>query len=99
AVDVPQQLRAIRQWLIANPQKRKTSRGMKRFVVSWLTRDQDKGGSRPTGPPQARETEFARHQRECTEILERNVHGDRRHDQPTSNGPAFDLEPGNWRPH
>lgn len=96
AVDVQQKLRAIRQWLLANPQKRKTSRGMKRFVVSWLTREQDKGGSRPTGPPPRRESEFARQQRECTEALERKVYGDR---YEQSSRADFDLEPGNWRAH
>ncbi|MCM2293053.1 YdaU family protein [Allorhizobium sp. BGMRC 0089] len=99
AVDVPQKLKSIRQWLIANPQKRKTARGMRRFVVSWLTREQDKGGGGKTGPPVRQESDFARHQRECTEALERKVYGDRRHDQFASNSPAYDLEPGDWRPH
>lgn len=98
AVDVRQKLRAIRQWLIANPQKRKTSRGMKRFVVAWLSREQDRGGVRGgQGPPA--ETAFARHQREGTEALERRVYGDNRNDQFASEGPAFDLEPGDYRAH
>lgn len=46
AVDVPQQLRAMRQWLIANERNRKTAKGMRKFVVSWLSRDQDRGGVR-----------------------------------------------------
>lgn len=46
AVDVPQQLRAMRQWLLANDKNRKTARGMRKFVVSWLSRDQDRGGAR-----------------------------------------------------
>lgn len=46
AVDVPQQLRAMRQWLLANERNRKTAKGMRKFVVSWLTRDQDRGGVR-----------------------------------------------------
>lgn len=98
AVDVRQKLRAIRQWLIANPQKRKTSRGMKRFVVAWLSREQDRGGVHGgQGPPA--ETAFARHQREGTEALERRVYGDKRNDQFASEGPAFDLEPGDYRAH
>lgn len=60
----------------------------------WL---EARNSSRSTGPPK-QESDFARHQRECTEALERSVYGDR-NDQPSSNGPAFDLEPGNWRPH
>ncbi len=44
AVDVMQQLRNMRGWLLANPDKRKTKRGINRFVVSWLSREQDRGG-------------------------------------------------------
>lgn len=100
AVDVPQKLKAIRQWLIANPQKRKTSRGMKRFVVAWLTREQDRGVvSRSGAGPPPKETEFARHQRECTEALERRVLGEKRNDEFAGNSPAFDLEPRDWRTH
>ena len=47
AVDVIQQLRAMRGWLDANPQKRKTSRGIKAFVVRWLSKEQDSGGNKP----------------------------------------------------
>ena len=42
AVDVRQQLRAMREWLLANPQNRKTQRGVGRFVVNWLARSQDR---------------------------------------------------------
>ena len=45
AVDVIQQLRAMRGWLDANPKKRKTKRGIKAFVVRWLAKEQGKGGS------------------------------------------------------
>ena len=55
AVNVRQQLASMRQWLIANQTKRKTARGMKRFVVSWLDRKQNEGGAVPSprgqGPP------------------------------------------------
>lgn len=47
AVDVMQQLREMRAWLDANPQKRKTSRGIKAFVVRWLSKEQDNGGNKP----------------------------------------------------
>lgn len=43
AVDVPQQLRSMRAWLNAHPSRRKTRRGVDAFVVSWLSRQQDKG--------------------------------------------------------
>ena len=54
-VDVRQQLAAMRQWLLANPTRRKTKRGMRKFVVSWLDRRQNAGqppAPRATAPPQ-----------------------------------------------
>ena len=42
AVDVMQELRKMKGWAIANPKKRKTKRGIKSFINSWLTREQDK---------------------------------------------------------
>jgi hypothetical protein len=46
AVDVLQELREMRAWLIANPEKRKTARGMAKFVNRWLSKEQDKGNGR-----------------------------------------------------
>lgn len=45
AVDVIQQLRAMRGWLNANPSKRKTKNGILRFVNTWLSKEQDRGGN------------------------------------------------------
>lgn len=45
AVDVNQELRTMRGWLLTNQAKRKTSKGIGRFINSWLSRCQDKGGS------------------------------------------------------
>lgn len=42
-VDVMQQLREMSLWCIDNPKKRKTKSGIKRFISSWLGREQDKG--------------------------------------------------------
>lgn len=42
AVDVPATLREIRAWCIANPTKRKTQAGVKRFINSWFRREQDR---------------------------------------------------------
>ncbi len=42
-VDVKQQFNEMRGWCISNPAKRKTKRGVKRFVNGWLSRAQDKG--------------------------------------------------------
>lgn len=44
AVDVMQQLRAMKGWLDSNPSKRKTKGGILRFINGWLAREQDKGG-------------------------------------------------------
>lgn len=43
AVDVLQQLRNMRGWLLSNPDRRKTKRGIKRFITGWLSREQDRG--------------------------------------------------------
>jgi hypothetical protein len=45
AVDTRQELRAIRAWLLANPKRRKTRNGILRFITSWLSRTQDRGGN------------------------------------------------------
>lgn len=50
AVDVMQELRAMKGWLDANPQRRKTKNGIKRFINAWLSREQDKG-AKPKGGP------------------------------------------------
>jgi hypothetical protein len=45
AVDVNQELAAMESWLDANPTRRKTKRGIKKFINAWLSRAQDRGGS------------------------------------------------------
>ena len=49
AVDVAQQLRAMRQWSLANPARRKTRRGVLKFANNWLAREQDKPSHRGNG--------------------------------------------------
>lgn len=44
AVDVPQTLREMRGWLIGNPSRRKTRRGIMRFITAWLQGEQEKYG-------------------------------------------------------
>lgn len=51
AVDIMQELRNMRGWLIANPKKRKTRSGILRFVNGWLAKEQDKGVM-PVGKPE-----------------------------------------------
>jgi hypothetical protein len=53
-VDVDRELRKAYAWLVANPSKRKTARGMSRFLVNWLNRAVDRG-NKP--PPQRAEIE------------------------------------------
>lgn len=43
AVDVQAQLREMKAWSLSNPTKRKTLKGMPRFINSWLSRAQDRG--------------------------------------------------------
>lgn len=45
AVDVMQQLRNMKGWLDANPARRKTKGGINAFIVRWLAKEQDKGGT------------------------------------------------------
>lgn len=52
AVDVMQQLRNMKGWLDSNPSRRKTKAGVKRFITGWLSKEQDKGGRKPTGARQ-----------------------------------------------
>lgn len=41
-VDVPVTLREMKLWLVGNPEKRKTVRGMRKFITGWLSREQQK---------------------------------------------------------
>lgn len=50
-VDVLQQLRNMAGWCDANPARRKTRGGIKRFITAWLAREQDKGGKAPQNRP------------------------------------------------
>jgi hypothetical protein len=42
AVDIMQELRNMRGWLLSNPKNRKTANGIQRFINSWLSREQNK---------------------------------------------------------
>jgi len=43
AVDIPTEICRAKQWLIANPKKKK--KNVYRFLVNWLNREQERGGS------------------------------------------------------
>ncbi len=45
AVDVMQECRRALEWVKANPAKRKTFAGMRAFLSSWLSRQQDRGAA------------------------------------------------------
>lgn len=47
AVQVMQELRNMRAWLDANPTRRKTKNGIKRFIVGWLSKEQDNPNPTP----------------------------------------------------
>lgn len=42
SVDIMQELNKIQAWLVSNPAKRKTKRGMMSFVNRWLSKEQDR---------------------------------------------------------
>lgn len=45
AVAIEQELRSMVAWCEANPQKRKTRGGVEKFIIAWLTKRQDRGGT------------------------------------------------------
>ena len=47
AVDVMSELRKMKGWSNRDNPKRKTAKGMRRFITSWLAREQDKGNANP----------------------------------------------------
>lgn len=53
ALDVADQARQALAWVRANPEKRKTASGMRRFLTNWLSRSQNRGTPRAKPPPGA----------------------------------------------
>jgi hypothetical protein len=53
AVDVMQELRKMKGWLDANPSRRKTKKGILRFIINWLSKEQDRGGYKARASPPA----------------------------------------------
>lgn len=100
AVDVSQKLKAIRAWLIANPQRRKTVRGMRKFVVAWLSREQDRGGiPSGAGPPQqqARKSAFQDRQDQARDRLSRKLGIGANDHSDYDDGNVIDLGRTNYR--
>lgn len=50
-LDVRAEMRKALAWVTFNPGRRKTARGMPRFLSEWLIRSQDRGGARAPTPP------------------------------------------------
>lgn len=46
SLNVPHELRTARQWLLDNPGRRKTERGMTKFLGGWLERAQNRRGGK-----------------------------------------------------
>ena len=67
AVDISQELRNIRGWCMANPVRRKTRKGVNRFINGWLSKTQDKGGKREAVPENPF-LPYARGEKDC-EVL------------------------------
>jgi len=71
AVDVLAELRKMVAWCDANPAKRKTKRGVKSFIVKWLSKAQDQGGSSPKYD--RRSNSFQRHGDALTPLAQRAI--------------------------
>ena len=54
AVDIHAALHRMVAWIQANPANRKTRRGIGRFIVGWLARDQDRARPQARGSPTAK---------------------------------------------
>jgi hypothetical protein len=63
AIDVPTEARRAAVWLVTNPTKRKTRRGMGAFIARWMAEAQDRGrgvGRMPIAQPDPRGALVAR---------------------------------------
>lgn len=100
AVNVRQQLAAMKAWLINNPKQRKTANGMRRFVNAWLGREQDRSGRVPSGagPPKPRKTHFQETQDRARRALNEalGIRDDEQHSD-FDNGNVIDLGRANYR--
>lgn len=50
-LDVTAEARRAGEWIAANPERRKTAKGMPAFLVNWFNRTVDRGGARGGAPP------------------------------------------------
>ena len=75
-VDIDNAFREMRAWCNSNPAKRKTARGIKRFVNGWLSRQQDSGRGAQASKPVKDNNNFERRKYDM-DALERSLLGDR----------------------
>lgn len=68
AVDVDQELKKMTAWLTSNPTKKKTRKGIDRFINNWLAREQDKGGTQKQVKKQNNFTNFDQRQYDYSEL-------------------------------
>ena len=66
AVNVEQELRKMVAWCDANPDRRKTKRGIAAFIANWLSKAQDGAGKFPQAP---RLTEHQRRQNATAQAI------------------------------
>lgn len=67
-VDVMQELRSMKAWCEGNPALRKTKKGIVRFIVSWLVKEQNKSSTRPASAPSTRKYQTAAEYRATNDI-------------------------------
>ncbi len=73
ACDVKQELRKMAGWLDANPTNRKTERGIKRFVVNWLSREQDRAKTeKPQNPQKKGSAKYEYTQEQLDSVFDRS---------------------------
>ena len=79
AVDVMAELRKMAGWLDGNPGKRKTRRGIGRFIANWLAREQDRGGRAPApsrgGTPPEKSLSRMVYDGDNADLLSRDLEG------------------------
>jgi hypothetical protein len=72
SVDILQELKKMKGWLMANPTKRKTRTGILKFINSWLSKEQDKYTPQNNIQTQPlKETAYEKAKRESFETLKK----------------------------
>ncbi|WP_297029094.1 hypothetical protein, partial [Thermogutta sp.] len=67
-VDVVYEIRKAYEWILANPDRRKTAKGMRRFLFNWLSRAADGRRSASRAPPNPLVSDLERRNLEATRL-------------------------------